>query len=178
MSYTKEALTLIIKEHHRQFISRRKWDSYAINKDLPSSSTFIHQFGNWKDVKELASSEENIDDVKIEQKKAELLNLAKKYSEYFNTKDEWQELAKKENLPLYETISRYLKWSEFKKASDINKKRIYTDEELIQILKDNFAYTQNKLIWREFAKKNNLPSDWIYYRRFRSWAEVKNKLYL
>lgn len=177
MAYNKEELTEIITNHHRHFISRRKWDSYAIENNLPSSSSFIHQFGSWKTVKDMVSDQESIDDIKFERRKNEILELAIKYSDLFNTKDEWQELAKKHNLPLYETISKFMKWSEFKKAADKNKKRIYTDDELIEILKRNLPYTHHKLVWREFAKANNLPSDWIYYRRFGSWDKVKSKIF-
>lgn len=141
---------------------------FGSKNNLPSASVYVDNFGSFNKAKELA-------DIKIKKyNKNELLNYLDEICK-INPNITVIEFEKiNESPPLLEYIYQFGSFNNAKKTlgyptETYNKK--YTDEELIEILKNynnNIGFPKS----RDFMRKNNLPCARAYMDRFGSFKKA------
>jgi hypothetical protein len=175
-SYSIHELEEIALQHKTKFIRKNIWDSYSKEHKLPASSTFIKAFGSWQNVKKHIGLE-------VEKRKKDLYTkedikkILIEHGKHYENRKQWDEYAKKHKLPTYKTLKKHFDYEEI---LSIVQKTPKTKEDYLKIAKEHkeiFLRSSMKQ-WDEYAKANNLPSSFIYYKAFGSWNKAKNELSL
>lgn len=161
--------------------SAESWKEYAKLNKLPSTNTYISNFGSWATAQLLAGV--NYKEVKSIVKKHDkqyLIQVAQENISHFQHTGKWQEFAKTRNLPdQYAYIRAFGSMSAAKEAVGINDyhtRKNYKKDELIQIALNHFNFFTTQETWDEFARKHNLPRNRAYTSVFGSW--IKSKEYI
>lgn len=90
--YSKDEIEQIIKENEGKFETKDKWNEYATKNKLPVYQTIMNYF-TWNEVQALANNR------KSNYTKSELLEIARKHSEFFTSMQKWDVYAKEHHLP-------------------------------------------------------------------------------
>lgn len=170
----------VAKRHIHEFSkSAEKWKEYAKINGLPSTNTYITNFGSWTNAQLLVG----VDQKKVKSyvnryDKEFLIKVAKENISYFINTSEWDRFATTNNLPnQYVFIRVFGSMAEAKKAIGIIEfptRKSYTKEELIQIALEHISYFTTQTAWDNFARENNLPRYRSFANAFGSWKECKN----
>lgn len=113
-------------------------------------------------------------------KKQEMFELLKQHKVKLTTVEEWNEYAKENNLPLFDTIRYHFgTWSNVKEELGLTvTKRPYTRTELEKIAKKYKDKFLRKSIWDEFSKENKLPASATFIKEFGSWPKIQEHIKL
>ena len=171
VKYTDEELLEILRNAIliNPNISKRQFN---LNKSYPHSTVYQKRFGSWNNAKILVGANIN----KHEYSDEELLEILK--AEFDKNPDlSVDEFNKNPNTPSLTPYNiRFGGWNNAKKLIGVNciEYKTYSNEELLNILKDynskyGFPSWDNR-----FAKNNNLPYREMYDRRFGSWINALN----
>ena len=100
--YTKDEVTMVVREHGVYMESRQKWDEYVKGKDLPTYKTLKKHY-EWDELLELAGK-----DIKKQYTRQNLIDVAIKHYEVFASasRTEWTEYAREHSLPSAQTYYR------------------------------------------------------------------------
>ena len=194
----REALSSIALKYREHFTTITEWDKFAQENDLPTASAYRFEFGSWNEAK-------NIIGIKKERKKrtkyqysiTELEMIAEKHGSHMSTLAEWDQYAKKNNLPVGMTFIKNLgsedqlaKWEDIKEKyyrTDPNAPKVskgkfgeYTDESLIAIAKEHFDYFSTRKKWDDYVEQCKdeitLPPAFLYIEHFKTWSKAKNRV--
>lgn len=168
--YTKEELKQIALEH-KDFIRRKHvWDKYSKKHGLPASATFINAFGSWNELKKDIGivGQEYKDDHFT---KEEIVDILRKHGENYQNRTQWDEYAKKHDLPTYKTIRKYLTYDEIMRYIGRKSK----EESLIKtaLAHEKVFFQASMKKWDDYARENGLPSSYSFYNTFGSWNKAK-----
>lgn len=149
---------------------------------LPSTNTYIYNFGSWTNAQFLAGVEpKKIKKSAKEYNKDYLIKVAKENISYFKHTNKWELFTKKNNLPdQYVYIRAFGTMANAKKEigiTDPPTRKNYTSEELVQIALNHISYFTTQSVWDSFAKENNLPRYRAFANAFGSWRESKEVIH-
>ncbi|MFK5710149.1 hypothetical protein [Lysinibacillus boronitolerans] len=173
----------IAKNHIEEFSkSADKWKSYAKINNLPSTNTYINNFGSWVNAQSQAGvSPKYIRTNAKRYNKDYLIKVAKENLSNFKNTSKWVRFAKEHNLPSqFAYIRVFGSMAEAKKAIgiiEIITRKNYTEEELIQIALENVTIFTTQEVWNNFARKHNLPRSRAFAHAFTSWKQAKQFIY-
>lgn len=176
--YTIGILIDIGKEHIEHVTSKRKWNAYAKEHNLPSAQTIENYFETWNSFKQELNIDTSIVISKPTISKKEIEQVLKEHGHNIETRSQWDEYAKENNLPSYKTLKKHFTWEEV--LSFANKQARLTNDYLLEIAfkhKDVF-FPSSQRKWNEYAQKLKLPSYNAYVRAFGSWKKSKVELIL
>ncbi|PGT80572.1 hypothetical protein [Bacillus sp. AFS040349] len=172
--YDKETLLTIAGEHAEYFTTKSKWNKYAKEEGLPSTSTYIKMFESWNKVKEeleLKPTDEQAGSQGYT--KEEIEQVLQVHGKNIVTRKQWDEYAHEHELPTYKTLKKHFTWEEILSYSNVKKKK--TRQELLDIAKKHYEVfaSASMNIWNEYAIKHSLPSAHFYFKEFGSWKKAK-----
>lgn len=170
----KDELLTIAKKHSKYFTSRREWREYAKANQLPTDITYINVFGSWNKVKDILQME-YVPTQKPIYSREQIIKILKVHGKNLENRTQWDEYAKEHDLPTYKTIRTYLTWDEVLKITGTKKKRNFTEEDLIEIAKKHYYTFMSASIrsWNHYAKEHELPSSYVFIRKFGTWKKAK-----
>lgn len=201
ISYSKESLTAIAKQHTEPFMSKTRWEEYAKENSLPSSTTFLRQFetGAWSEcIYKIFKDEpkELIANIRVRKvrSKEELIFIARQHQHFFTNTTTWRKYSVENRLPL---VTKYEEefgsWQGAHEAifgkgtvppppsSDekvMAAMKLKREEKLISIAREHANYFTTQQAWDEYAKPNQLPHSSNYYYHFGSWHKAKQAVEL
>lgn len=110
----------------------------------------------------------------------EILDLLEYHKTHVSTAREWDEYAKKKNLPSsFELIHLFGKWNNVKEYLKIEPvKKFYGKDILIDIAKEHSNYFTSQRKWNEYAMLHKLPLAITYIKAFGKWNNAKEILNL
>lgn len=171
--YTKEQLEQIALKNKAYMKSKPVWDKYSKEQGLPSSQTFINAFGGkWDNVKDYLSIKTVLrQDV---YSKSEIESILKEHGTNYESRNQWDEYAKENNLPTFKTIRKHFTYDEM--MTTMGKKKHWLDDEdlyRVAIKHKEVFLTKSMAKWDEYAKEHDLPKSNTYHKRFGSWKKAK-----
>lgn len=173
----------VAKKHINEFSkSAENWKEYAQINNLPSTNTYISNFGSWANAQLLAGVDQKKMKSNVKRYDKEfLIKVAKENLSYFIHTSEWDKFTTAHNLPnQYVYILAFGSMTKAKRAIgilDFPSRRNYQTEELIDIALANISYLTTQMEWDRLAKENNLPRYRSFANAFGSWKECKNYIH-
>jgi len=105
-AYTKQELKMLARHHISHLTSKKKWDQYAKEHHLPSSSTFAKYFGSWgQALTHIGASPAMLKPPKYT--KEELLRIAATNKDLLESSKKWRGYASTRKLPSYNTYIKF-----------------------------------------------------------------------
>lgn len=165
--YTLSELEEIAIKNKSKFKRKSIWDEYSKENRLPASATFIKAFGSWQKVKEHigVSTQKRKSDLYT---KEDIKKILIAHGRNYLNRKQWDEYAKEHKLPTYKTIKKHFSYDEILALVQKVPPSSKTKNELIKIaLVHQSVFLKSSMKkWDEYAKKNNLPSAFIFFRAF------------
>jgi hypothetical protein len=173
-----------LKKHPISKMTVREWNQYAEVHSLPKSWQILYIFGSWNQMKqELQASSSDIKYQARSMSNEELLQIAKKHQEYFTTEENWNEYAKKHQLPSWLTYkTRFKRISHVKQLLGLPHRHAYhvglTKEDIINIIKEHAALIKDcsAATFAQYLKEHHLPS-FHHFRKHFNWRKIKAMAY-
>jgi hypothetical protein len=168
--YTDQELIKIAKKHKEQFTTMRNWDSYAAPLNLPLSHIYRSRFGGWNQAKTFISINHN----KQAEIRRSIIKKVMPYKKFITSAKKWNEFAG-DDLPDSQTIIYHFgKWNNFKKELGIQSTEEAKRQKYIEIARKHIGhFSKSASVWKQYARKNNLPSLNTYINVFGSWANAQ-----
>lgn len=169
----------IAKQHISEFSkSAERWKKYSTLNDLPSTNTYIENFGTWANAQSLAGVDSKLSkNYTNKYDKDYLIRVAKENISYFKHTSEWERFAKVHNMPgQHAYIRAFGSMENAKKELEIigiPTRKNYSKKELIQIALEHISHFTTQIVWDRFARENNLPKSRTFANAFDTWKESK-----
>lgn len=185
LQYTRDDILLILLRHLEKTTDELKWNEYVSNLKkqlLPPSNVIMEKLNvsKWEDVKNIieynwtvhplfkenVGTDEKKDILSLAYNKMLLIKQVEPYKEHVSSTLSYNTFRKEHNeleLPHFQSVIKIFgSWNEFKSAlgletHSIGRRPIYTDEELLKVLKEHREYFINQKTWNEHADKEQLP---------------------
>ncbi|MCA1066633.1 hypothetical protein QTG56_26010 (plasmid) [Rossellomorea sp. AcN35-11] len=176
--YSSEELLDIAKRHKRYFLKTRMWDTFAMEKNLPSSYIYIQVFGSWIEAKDKVHAIQS----RVLWSDEEVDLFIQKHYRFMKSQTTWSSYADENELPsvgqlLY--MAGFQTWGVFRSKAKLLEEKQEQDnkEELIKIALKHRDQFNTMREWSKYADMHNLPRVVSYNKYFGSWNKAKEKIF-
>ncbi|MFQ6009650.1 MAG: homing endonuclease associated repeat-containing protein [Candidatus Aenigmatarchaeota archaeon] len=171
-NYTQEKLIEVL-QHKADDLGRAPTArEIETDKNMPGVNTYCKHFGSWNSALKAAGLESKYREYSNE----ELIKALKEKAKELGRPPTTMEMNKDKSIPSAHTYNQ--RFGSFNKALkeaglDINcERKDYTDEELLELLKDKAEELGRTPTIEEVIKDDSMPYPGVYYKRFGSWKNA------
>jgi hypothetical protein len=183
--YTDEQLLDLLRKRDQEIEGSVSIQDINNAEGYPSAVTYQRRFGSWNEAKQKAGLETvAVDDPRPEYTDEELLALLKEVAENLDRPLTIRDIEEIDDFPDHATFERrFGSWNQAKQKAGLktlgkgkgSRSPSYSEEELLQTLRDLADKVGEPVTERDLAKVPNFPGYMTYIRRFGSWTNAKKK---
>lgn len=174
--YTDEQLLNYLKQFYEENDKVPIENDFMINPKYPSSYIYHKRFGGWNKALEMVGLYDKKEKrISIQYTDNELLNYLKKFFLENGRTPEQNEFTDNNKYPYYSTyFNRFGSWNNAIKLAglDINYHASYTDNELLNYLRQFYNETGKIPTETDFKKNKKYPSYATYKKHFGGWQNA------
>ncbi len=175
-TYTAEQLLHILRDLAAQLGRPPTVDEMLARRGVPSPRTYASHFGNWNKALEAAGLEPRPGTGDLVYSDEHLLNTLRDLADELGHSPTVDEMLARPGLPAPQTyINRFGSWNAALEAAGLKTRRrtaIYTDEQLLQALRDLAAELGQPPSASEMLARRDLPSPGAYQGHFGTWSKA------